>query len=70
MAKGVRAGCADCHIPKGLVGATYTHIVKGIKDLWAQVRFDYEDPKVWEAQRGRLADAVRDGLRANESVTC
>ncbi len=33
-ASGVRAGCADCHIPKGLVIATYTHIVNGVSDLW------------------------------------
>ena len=69
-ASGVRPKCADCHIPKGLVAATYTHIVKGIDDLWGQVRFDYEDPKVWEAQKARLAHAVRDWMRANDSVTC
>ena len=69
-ASGVRASCADCHIPKGLVSATYTHIVRGIGDLWGQVRFDYEDPMVWEAEKARLAYAVRDWLRANDSVTC
>ena len=67
---GVRPKCADCHIPKGLVIATYTHVVNGIGDLWGQVRLDYEDPKVWEAEKARLAHAVRDWMRANDSVTC
>ncbi len=67
---GVRPKCADCHIPKGLVSATYTHVVKGIEDLWGQARFNYEDPKVWEAEKARLAHAVRDWMRANDSVTC
>lgn len=67
---GVRPKCADCHIPKGLVSATYTHIVNGAGDLWGQARFDYEDPKVWEAEKTRLAHAVRDWMRDNDSVTC
>ncbi len=69
-ASGVRAGCADCHIPKGLVSATYTHVVNGVSDLWGQTRFDYEDPKVWKAEKARLAHAVRDWFRGNDSVTC
>lgn len=67
---GVRPGCADCHIPKGLVMATYTHVVKGFFDLWGEVRFDYEDPEVWAAEKARLADAARLWLRGNDSVTC
>ncbi len=67
---GVRPKCSDCHIPKGLIAATYTHIVNGIGDLWGEFTLDYKDPKVWEAERPRLAYAVRDWLRANDSVTC
>lgn len=67
---GVRAGCAGCHIPKGLVVATYTHVVNGISDIWGQVRFDYEDPKVWKYEKARLAEAVRMWFRGNDSVTC
>ena len=67
---GVRAGCADCHIPKGLIIATYTHGVNGISDIWGQIRFDYEDPEVWEAEKARLAHAARDWFRGNDSVTC
>lgn len=69
-ASGVRPGCADCHIPKGLVIATYTHVVNGISDLWGQTRFDYKDPKVWMAERARLAQAARVWFRGNDSATC
>ena len=69
-ASGVRPRCADCHIPKELVVATYTHVVNGISDLWGQTRFDYEDPEVWLAERARLAYAARDWFRGNDSATC
>ncbi|PIW29282.1 MAG: cytochrome C [Rhodospirillales bacterium CG15_BIG_FIL_POST_REV_8_21_14_020_66_15] len=67
---GVRPGCADCHIPKGLVAATYTHIVNGVSDLIGEYSHDWTDPKVWEAEKPRLAYAVRDWMRANDSITC
>ena len=69
-ASGVRPGCADCHIPKGLVAATYTHVVNGVGDLLGEITFDYNDPKVWEAEKPRLAYAVRDWMLANDSSTC
>jgi nitrate/TMAO reductase-like tetraheme cytochrome c subunit len=67
---GVRPGCADCHIPKGLVAATYTHVVNGISDIWGEISRDYDDPDVWNAEKARLAYAVRDWFRDNDSVTC
>ena len=69
-ASGVRPRCADCHIPKGLVIAAYTHVVNGISDLWGQTRYDYEDPEVWLAERERLAHAAREWFRGNDSATC
>ncbi len=69
-ASGVRAGCADCHIPKGLVLATYTHAINGISDLWGQIRFNYDDPEVWKAEKARLAYAARFWFRENDSETC
>ena len=67
---GVQPGCADCHIPKGLVAATWTHIVKGAQDLYGEIRYDYENPEVWQARRAELAYAVRDWMLANDSATC
>ncbi len=67
---GVIPGCADCHIPKGLIPATTIHVVKGFEDLLGEYTHDYDDPKVWKAERPRLAHAVRDWFLANDSVTC
>ena len=69
-ASGVRPGCADCHIPKGLVAATWTHVVKGAQDLYGQIRYDYDDPEIWQARRAELAYGVRDWMLANDSATC
>ena len=69
-ASGVRPLCSDCHIPKGLVPATWTHVVKGVQDLYGQIRYDYTDPAVWQERRPELANAVRDWMLANDSVTC
>ena len=67
---GVRPGCADCHIPKGLISATYTHVVNGISDIWGEVSLDYQDPEVWNTEKARLADAARHWFRDNDSITC
>jgi cytochrome c-type protein NapC len=67
---GVRASCADCHIPKGLVAATWTHAVAGARDLYGVFRYDYNDPKVWEERKSGLANATRLWLRGNDSATC
>lgn len=67
---GVHPSCGDCHIPKGLIAATWTHVYSGIKDTWAQTTMNYEDPKVWQAERARLANEARLWFRANDSVTC
>lgn len=69
-ASGVEPGCADCHIPKGLVLATWTHVIKGVQDLYGEIAYDYEDPEVWEERRPELAYAVRDWMRATDSATC
>lgn len=67
---GVRPGCADCHIPKGLVVATYTHVVNGMSDIWGQISHDYEKSKTWQTEKSRLAYAVRDWFYENDSRTC
>lgn len=67
---GVEPGCADCHIPKGLVPATWTHVIKGVQDLYGEFAYDYQDPAVWKERRPELAYAVRDGMRANDSANC
>jgi nitrate/TMAO reductase-like tetraheme cytochrome c subunit len=69
-ASGVRAGCADCHIPAGLVPATWTHVTAGIKDMWSEMTNDFENKEVWDAKRPELAYGVRDWLLRTDSGTC
>jgi len=66
----VRLGCASCHIPEGLVAATYAHAVNGASVLWGEFNLNYEDPEVWNAEKPRFAYAVRDWLRDTDSATC
>jgi cytochrome c-type protein NapC len=68
---GVFASCGACHIPStNWFVETYTHAVKGLKDVIAQSTHDYSDPAVWEARRIELAHFVRNEMRSQKSVTC
>lgn len=67
---GVHAGCADCHIPEGLVASTWAHVKGGIKDIIAENTNDFSDPAVWEERRERLAHRVRDWFVETDSATC
>lgn len=67
---GVIAGCADCHIPSGIVPATWTHVSAGIRDIVSETMNDFSEPGVWEAKRAHLAYRVRDWLYETDSATC
>ncbi|GMQ87393.1 MAG: hypothetical protein BMS9Abin08_0594 [Gammaproteobacteria bacterium] len=69
-ASGIQAGCADCHVPKGLVPATWSHITDGTRDLLAELTRDYSSREAWEERRPSLAYGVRDKLLASDSATC
>jgi len=67
---GVQAGCADCHIPKGLLPATWSHIIDGSRDLYGELTNDYQQPELWQARRVELAWRVRDKMLADDSRNC
>ncbi len=67
---GVQAGCADCHVPKGIVPATWSHIIDGSRDLHAELTNDYQQPELWQARRTELAWQVRDKMLADDSRNC
>lgn len=69
-ASGVLAGCADCHIPSGIMPATWAHVSSGIRDLVSETANDFSDPSVWIAKRAGLAYRVRDWLYETDSATC
>jgi nitrate/TMAO reductase-like tetraheme cytochrome c subunit len=67
----VRPSCGDCHIPRtNWWIETYTHAVKGIKDIISENTHDFSDPKAWEAYQVELAHFVRNEMRSQDSVTC
>jgi nitrate/TMAO reductase-like tetraheme cytochrome c subunit len=69
--EGVRATCADCHIPAtSWFTETYAHAHDGIRDVVAQAIHNYNVPAIWELRRVELAHVVRDQMRREDSVTC
>ncbi|GMR21389.1 MAG: hypothetical protein BMS9Abin36_1989 [Gammaproteobacteria bacterium] len=66
---GIQAGCADCHVPKGLLPATWAHIRDGTWDLYVELTTDFT-PQSWESRRTELAYGVRDKMLDNDSRTC
>jgi nitrate/TMAO reductase-like tetraheme cytochrome c subunit len=70
-AAGVLASCGDCHIPRtNWWIETYTHVVRGLKDVISENTHNFSDPKVWDAYRIELADVARKEMRSQDSVTC
>jgi cytochrome c-type protein NapC len=67
---GVQAGCADCHVPKGLIAASWSHLIDGSRDLFAELGNDYKKPELWQARRDELAWQVRDKMLADNSRNC
>ncbi len=70
-AEGVRANCADCHVPAtNWFVETYTHVSAGIHDAIAEYTSNVSDPSVWAARLPELADTVREQMRRENGVTC
>jgi nitrate/TMAO reductase-like tetraheme cytochrome c subunit len=67
---GVYASCADCHIPPGLLPATWAHIKGGINDSLVELTTDFQGPEHWESRRAERANEVRDWLVETDSITC
>ncbi|VAW92973.1 hypothetical protein MNBD_GAMMA23-805 [hydrothermal vent metagenome] len=67
---GVQPGCADCHVPKGLIAASWSHLIDGSRDLYGELTNDYKKPELWQARRDELAWQVRDKMLADDSRNC
>lgn len=69
-AKGIRAECSDCHIPKNTVDYLITKI-KASKDIYHEfVSGKIDTEEKFEAHRAEMAQTVWDQLEANDSATC
>ncbi|PMH46152.1 cytochrome C [Vibrio sp. 10N.286.49.B3] len=69
--KGIRAECADCHIPThNTVDYLWTKI-RASKDIYHEfVTGKIDTPEKYEAHRLELAEMVWADLKANDSATC
>ena len=76
---GVRASCADCHIPdedrpvtlfQYLSGTLWTKGMAGVADVYHKLAGTIADKHKWEAERPRLSGHVDTWLAKTHSVTC
>lgn len=68
-AKGIRAECADCHIPNDPASYLWTKI-RAVKDIYHEAIGTLDTPEKYEAHKLRMAQSVWDELKANDSATC
>ncbi|MBI5682625.1 MAG: NapC/NirT family cytochrome c [Deltaproteobacteria bacterium] len=66
---GVRAECADCHVPHG-VGALAVAKMFAVKDIWAELTKDTGEKETWDKERPRLAKIVREKFLKSDSGNC
>lgn len=76
---GVRATCADCHIPfesrratpaQYVFGTLWTEGVSSTRDVIAEIRGTIADKAKWDAERPRLDRNVKQWFKATNSETC
>jgi nitrate/TMAO reductase-like tetraheme cytochrome c subunit len=68
---GVFAGCSDCHIPSNnWFIETYTHATSGMRDLFATLFGNVDDPVAWAKRRVELRQEVLADMRSQNSITC
>ena len=68
---GVLAGCSDCHIPSNnWFIETYTHASSGMRDLFATLFGNVDDPAAWSKRRVELRQEVLATMRSQNSITC
>lgn len=69
-AKGIRAECADCHIPSNPIDYVITKIIAS-KDIYHEfVTGKIDTEEKYEDHRMAMAETVWEQMRANDSVTC
>lgn len=76
-ASGVRAGCADCHVPHEFLPKLKAKIL-AVKDIYHEFLGDFavdtSDPEAYKAHyekhRWDMANAVWEKMKATDSATC
>ncbi len=68
-ASGVRAGCADCHVPKEFVPKMVAKVMAA-KDVYHEIMGTIDTPEKYEAHRWDMASRVWAKMKANDSREC
>ena len=67
---GVIATCADCHVPHAYPEKLWYKAKAGIRDIVQESRGVIATAELYEKERWRLANAVWDEMKANDSANC
>ena len=67
---GVRAGCHDCHIPKGYPEVLWYKAIAGTKDVIQEARGVISTEEKFKKERLRMAQFVWAEYKANNSENC
>lgn len=68
-AAGVRAGCADCHVPQALGPKLGAKLIAA-RDVWGELTGSIDSKEKFEAHRWHMANRVWDRMKANDSREC
>lgn len=68
-AYGVRAGCADCHVPPTFAAGLWRHIL-ACNCVWGHIVGKINTPAKYEAHRLQMAQTVWKELAGNNSAEC
>lgn len=66
---GVRASCADCHVPKEPLAKIWTKIY-AVKDVYHEIIGTIDTPEKFEKHRWDMANRVWDKMRESDSREC
>jgi nitrate/TMAO reductase-like tetraheme cytochrome c subunit len=68
-ASGVRATCADCHVPREWLPKVVRK-VRATNELFHHLRGTIDTPEKFEAKRAEMAERVWAAMKANDSHEC
>ena len=66
---GIRAGCADCHVPPAFLPGLMRHMAASV-ELWGHLTGELDTQAKYENHRLALAQKVWNELKTNDSAEC
>lgn len=68
-ASGVKATCADCHVPKAFIPKMIAKVMAA-KDVYHEILGTIDTPEKFETHRWEMANRVWDKMKATDSREC